>query len=337
MSVDLRTTYLGLELTNPLVASASNLTGHLDILRQMEEAGVAAVVMPSLFEEQLERDELAVRQYFEQGMDQFVKTLAGLPELDRYNSGPANYLREIERAKKTLSVPVIGSLNGAGTGSWARHAQLLEEAGADAIELNVYFVPTEPEATGLDVEQRYLDLAAAVRQAVTIPLAVKLGPYFSSLPNLARRLVALGVDGLVLFNRFFEPDITLETLRVGPRLTLSTSAELRLPLRWIAILRPQLSISLAATSGLHTSEDMFKLLLVGADVTMTASALLRHGPGYIRTLLDELPKWLEQKGYRSIEQMKGILSRGNCPDPTAFERANYINLLATATRDDASH
>ena len=211
MSVDLRTTYLGMELKNPLVASASTLTGNVDILRRMEEAGVAAVVMPSLFEEQLERDELAVRRYFEQGMDAFVETLEDLPALDRYNTGPANYLREIERAKKTLSVPVIGSLNGAGTGSWARHAQLLEEAGADAIELNVYFVPTEPEATGLEVEQRYLDLAAAVREAVTIPLAVKLGPYFSSLPNLARRLVAGSASMASCFSTVFSSRTSLST------------------------------------------------------------------------------------------------------------------------------
>ena len=196
---------------------------------------------------------------------------------------------------------MIGSLNGVGVGNWARHAQLLEEAGADAVELNVYFVPTDPEATAAQVEERYLDLVAAVREAVTVPLAVKLGPYFSSLPNLARRLVEVGADGLVLFNRFFQPDIALETLQVSPRLALSTSAELRLPLRWIAILRPQLAISLAASTGVQTSEDVIKLLLVGADVTMTTSALLRHGPAYVRTLLDGLPVlaggkrvWLDQ-------------------------------------------
>ena len=336
MSVDLRTTYLGLELRNPLVASASTLTGHLDILHQMEEAGVAAVVMPSLFEEQLERDELAVRRYFEHGMDQFDKTLSDQFDLDLYNKGPANYLQEIKRAKKALSIPVIGSVNGGGVGSWARHAQLLEEAGADAVELNVYFVPTEPEVTAVQVEQRYLDLVAAVREVVTVPLAVKLGPYFSSLPNLARRLVEVGADGLVLFNRFFEPDIALETLQVSPRLTLSTSAELRLPMRWIAILRPQLSISLAASTGVHTSEDVLKLLLVGADVTMTTSALLRHGPAYLRTLLDGLPTWLQERGYDSIKQVKGSLSLRNCPDPAAFERANYVNMIATAAQDDPS-
>ena len=304
----------------------------------MEEAGAAAVVMPSLFEEQLERDELAVRGYFESGMDQFVNTLSELSELDLYNTGPAKYLGKIKRAKKALSIPVIGSLNGVGVGNWARHAQLLEEAGADAVELNVYFVPTDPQATAVQVEDRYLDLVTAVREAVTVPLAVKLGPYFSSLPNLARRLVEVGADGLVLFNRFLQPDIELETLRINPRLALSTSAELRLPLRWIAILRPQLPISLAATTGVQTSRDVLKLILVGADVAMTTSALLRHGPAYLRTLVDGLPAWLEERGYRSIRQAKGTLSLRNCPDPAAFERANYVNMIACApyTLDDAS-
>jgi dihydroorotate dehydrogenase (fumarate) len=339
MGVDLRTTYLGLELKNPLVASASPLTGHLDLLRQMEEAGAAAVVMPSLFEEQLQREELAMHCYFEFGMDQFVKTLSELSELDCYNTGPPNYLGEIKQAKKVLSIPVIGSLNGVGVGNWTRHAQLLEEAGADAVELNVYFVPTDPEATAIQVEERYLDLVAAVREVVTVPLAVKLGPYFSSLPNLARRLVEAGADGLVLFNRFIQPDIALETLQTSPRLALSSSAELRLPLRWIAILRPQLAISLGASTGVHTSEDVLKLLLVGADVTMTTSALLRYGPAYLHTLLNGLPRWLDEKGYSSIKQMKGSLSLRNCPDPAAFERANYVNMIATSAfvRGDASY
>jgi len=338
LSVDLRTTYLGLELRNPLAASASPLTGHLEMLRELEDAGAAAVVLPSLFEEQLKRDELAVRGYFESGMNQFVNTLRELSELDLYNTGPAKYLRKIQQAKQALSIPVIGSLNGVGVGNWARHARLLEEAGADAVELNVYFVPTDPQATAVQVEQRYLDLVAAVREAVTVPLAVKLGPYFSSLPNLASRLVEVGADGLVLFNRFLQPDIDLETLQINPRLALSTSAELRLPLRWIAILRPQLPISLAASTGVQTSADVLKLILVGADVAMTTSALLRHGPAYLRTLVDGLSTWLEQRGYASITQARGTLNLRNCPDPAAFERANYVNMIATApyTLDDAS-
>jgi dihydroorotate dehydrogenase (fumarate) len=223
-------------------------------------------------------------------------------------------------------------------GNWARHARLLEEAGADAVELNVYFVPTDPAETSVQVEERYLDLVAAVREALTIPLAVKLGPYFSALPNLASRLVQVGADGLVLFNRFLQPDIDLATLRTNPLVTLSTSAELRLPLRWIAILRPQLSVSLAASTGVQTSGDVLKLILVGADVAMTTSALLRHGPAYLRTLVEGLPPWLEERGYHSIKQMKGTLSLRNCPDPAAFERANYVNTIASApyTVDDTS-
>lgn len=332
MSVDLRTTYLGLELRNPLVASASPLTGYLPILRQLEEAGVAAVVMPSLFEEQFEQEELIIRRLIKSGLDQSEEVLCELFELDAYNTGPANYLALIKQAKKTLSIPVIASLNGWGTGNWTSHAELLEQAGADAVELNVYFVPTDCHTTGAQVEQRYLETVAAVQEVLTIPLAVKLGPYFSSLPNMAHRLATeVGVEGLVLFNRFLQPDIALETLEVGPRLTLSKGPELRLPLRWIGILRPQLSISLAASTGVHTPEDVFKLLLVGADVTMTTSALLRHGPGYVRTLLDGLQAQLEEKGYGSIAQIQGILSQRNCPDPSSFDRANYVKLIAASS------
>jgi dihydroorotate dehydrogenase (fumarate) len=339
MSVDLRTTYLGLELKNPLMASASPLTGHLKILRQMEQAGAAAVVMPSLFEEQFEQEELIVRRLIKSGMDQSEEVLSELFELDAYNTGPANYLPRIKQAKKALSIPVIASLNGWGPGNWASHAQLLEEAGADAVELNVYFVPTDPEATGAQVEQRYLETVAAVQEVLTIPLAVKLGPYFSSLPNMARRLVdEVGVEGLVLFNRYLQPDIAPETLQVSPHLTLSKGAELHLPLRWIGILRPQLSISLAASSGVHTPEDVFKLLLVGADVVMTTSALLRHGPAYVGTLVDGLRARLEERGYASIAELKGILSQRNCPDSSTFERANYVRMIAASTpfRDGVS-
>jgi dihydroorotate dehydrogenase (fumarate) len=331
MSIDLRTTYLGLQLKNPLVASASPLTGQLRTLRQMEEAGVAAVVLPSLFEEQFEQEEMVIRRWIETGIDQSEQVLTELFELDAYNTGPASYLALVEQAKKTLSIPVIASLNGGKTGAWADHARLLEEAGADAVELNVYFVPTDPDATGADVEARYVETVAAIKEVLTIPLAVKLSPYFSALSNLARRLVAeVRVQGLVLFNRYFQPDIALDTLQVSPRLTLSKSVELSLPLRWIGILRPQLSVSLAASTGVQTADDVFKLLLVGADVAMTTSALLRHGPGHLRTLLDGLETRLGEKGYDSVGRMKGILSQKTCPDPSAFERANYIRALATS-------
>jgi dihydroorotate dehydrogenase (fumarate) len=330
MSIDLRTAYLGLALKNPLVASASPLTGHRDILRQLEEAGAAAVVMPSLFEEQFEQEELIIRRLIATGTDQSEEVLSEMFELDAYNTGPANYLGELRHAKRTLSIPVIASINGGRMGDWARHARLLEEAGADAVELNVYFVPTDPDTTGAEVEEQYFDIVAAVQEELTIPLAVKLGPYFSALPNLARRLVSeLGVEGLVLFNRYIQLDIALDTLQVRPRLTLSQRGELPLPLRWIAILRPQLAVSLAASTGVHTAEDVLKLLLVGADAVMTTSALLRHGPGYVRTLLAGLEVCLEEHGFASIAAMKGLLSRGSVPDRAAFERANYIKMLAT--------
>jgi dihydroorotate dehydrogenase (fumarate) len=243
------------------------------------------------------------------------------------------------QAKKALSIPVIAGLNGGKTGNWASHAGLLEDAGADAVELNVYFAPTDPDATGAEVEQRYLDIVADINEVLTIPLAVKLGPYFRWLPNLARRLVTeVGVEGLVLFNRYLEPDIALDTLQVSPRLTLSKGAELLLPLRWIAILRPQLSVFLAASTGVHTPGDVFKLLLVGADVTMTTSALLRHGPSFLGTLLDRLQVRLGEKACGSIGQIKGILSQRNCPDPAAFERGNYVRTIAGSTpfRDQTS-
>jgi dihydroorotate dehydrogenase (fumarate) len=329
MSVNLSTTYLGLNLRNPLVAAASPLTGDLDVLRRMEEAGAAAVVLPSLFEEQLERDAMAVRQLVAVGPEAFEQVLTQLPELDDYNSGPAGYLRHIKRAKAALSIPVIASLSGSGNGDWTQHARLVEDAGADALELNVYFVPTDPETTANAVESRYIDLVGAVVEATTIPVAVKLGPYFSSLPNLARRLIEVGADGLVLFNRYLQPDIAVGDLEVNPHLALSTRDELRLPLRWIAILRSQVSASLAGTSGVHTAEDVVKLILAGADAVMMASALLRHGPSHFRALLDALCSWFSAQPYDSVASIQGRMSAGHCPDPSAFERANYVRAITS--------
>jgi dihydroorotate dehydrogenase (fumarate) len=329
MSVDLSMTYLGLTLRNPLVAAASPLTGDLEAIRRMEEAGAAAVVLPSLFEEQLERDMLAVRQLLTAGPEGFEQVLARLPELDDYNSGPSGYLRHIKRVKSTVSIPVIASLSGSGSGEWTRHAWLLQEAGADALELNVYFVPTDPEATADAVESRYIELVAAVVEATTIPVSVKLGPYFSSLPNLARRLIDVGADGLVLFNRYLQPDIALTEFRVNPHLALSSPDEVRLPLRWIAILRPQVSASLAGTSGVHTAEDVVKLVLAGADAVMTASALLRHGPAHFRALLDGLLSWLETHSHDSLASLKGSLSASDGPDRSAYERANYVRAITS--------
>jgi dihydroorotate dehydrogenase (fumarate) len=329
MGVNLSTTYLGLNLKNPLVAAACPLTGELDVLGRMEEAGAGAVVLPSLFEEQLERDEQAVRRLLNVGPRDFEEILARLPGLDDYNSGPAGYLRHIKRAKAAVTIPVIASLSGSAHGDWTRHAHLVEEAGADALELNIYFVATDPDATAAAVESRYVDMVAAVAEATTIPLAVKLGPYFSSLPNLARHLVEAGADGLVLFNRFLQPDINLENLQINTHLALSSSAELRLPLRWIAILRPQISASLAGASGVHTPADVVKLILAGADAVTSASALLRHGPSYLRVLLDGLRSWLEDHSYDSLASIKGCLSVPNSPDRSAYERANYVRAITS--------
>jgi dihydroorotate dehydrogenase (fumarate) len=303
------------------------MTGRLDTLRRLEDAGVAAAVLPSLFEEQIEHDEMAVHDVYESTSEAFPEALSFFPELDGYNTGPDSYLRLVEGAKKALAVPVIASLNGRSRGGWLRYARLIEEAGADALELNVYFVATDPDVPAEGVEARYMEIVEEVRRTVSLPLAVKVGPFFSSMPNMARKLVAAGADGLVLFNRFLQPDIDLETLRVAPHGVLSDSDELRLPLRWVAILRPWLRGSLAATTGVHTAEDVLKLLLAGADVTMTASALYKHGPDHVRTLLDGVSAWLDEKEYESVRQLKGSLSQANAPDPGAFERANYVKTL----------
>jgi dihydroorotate dehydrogenase (fumarate) len=327
MSVDLSTRYLGLELRNPIVVSACSMAGKLDNLRRFEDAGAGAVVLPSLFEEQIEHDEMAIHNFYEFTSEKFPEALSFFPDVGDYRTGPETYLKLVEDAKRTLSIPIIGSLNGTSVGGWTDHARQIEGAGADALELNIYYVVTDPEMTAVDVEERYLDLVHAVRESISIPLAVKIGAAFSALPNMARKLANAGADGLVLFNRFLQPDIDLETLKVSPHLVLSTSEELRLPLRWIAILRPQLELSLAATTGVHTAADAIKLLLAGADVTMTASALYRHGPGHLSTLLDGLTAWLTEKEYESVHQLRGSLSQVNAPDPDAFERANYIKTL----------
>jgi dihydroorotate dehydrogenase (fumarate) len=329
VSVDLRSTYLGLALKNPIVASCGPLTGKLEHLKRLEDAGVAAVVLPSLFEEQIVREQQEVNRLYEYGTESFAEALTYRPEMEDYNTGPQAYLRLVEEAKGALSVPVVGSLNGMSPGGWVEYARLVEGAGADALELNIYFLATDPDETSARVEQRYLDLVGEVKGAVSIPVAVKVGPSFSSPANMARRLVGAGADGLVLFNRFLQPDIDLETLQVVPHLVLSTSDEVRLPLRWIAVLRPLLSASLAATSGVHTAEDVLKLLLAGADVTMTTSGVLKKGPGHVRTLLDGVERWMAEKEYRSVAQLRGSLSQQNCPDPAAFERANYVKTITS--------
>jgi dihydroorotate dehydrogenase (fumarate) len=324
MMADLRTRYLGLDLRSPLVASASPLTGSLDGLRRLEAAGVAAVVLPSLFEEQLTLEAREVARLLEAG----AGSLSAALELDDYNAGPFGYLALVEKAKATLQIPVIASLNGVTPGAWVEHATLLEEAGADAVELNVYYVSSSPGLGGSEVEWRYLELVRSVRQAIGIPLAVKLSPYFSSVANLARQLVEAGANGLVLFNRFYQPDLDLETLEVTPRLVLSSSEELRLPLRWIAILYRQLPASLAASTGVHTAADATKVLMAGADVAMMTSALLRHGPEHLQVVEAGLRDWLEGRGMASVDLLRGLRSQRSVRDPAAWERANYITMLA---------
>jgi dihydroorotate dehydrogenase (fumarate) len=331
MTADLRTNYMGLKLDNPLVAAASPLSGTLDGLLTLEEAGASAVVMQSLFEEQIKHHELKVDSILESFTDSFAEARDFFPALDGYNTGPESYLRLVEQAKETLSIPVIASLNGVSRGGWIRHARLIEEAGADALELNIYFVAADARITAAEVEARYVDLVTEVAGTISIPLAIKVGPYFSSMANMAMRLAAAGAQGLVLFNRFLYPDISLQRMKVVPTLHLSSSEEALMPLRWIAILSGQLSISLAASSGIHSAQDVVKLLLAGADVTMMASALLRRGPNHLRQVLNGLSAWLDEHEYLSVEQMKGSLSQSASPDPGAFERANYMRSLVDFT------
>lgn len=335
MSVDLRTRYLGLPLAHPIVASASPLTASLDSLRKLEAAGAAAVVLPSLFEEQLEHEEMSTHNLMLYGAELSPEASGFFPEPQSQVSSADRYLALIADAKRALKVPVIGSLNGYTPGGWTKIARQFEQAGADAIELNVYFLATSLEDTSAAVEARYIELVQSVAGEVKIPVAVKVAPFFSAMANMAQRLTKAGASGLVLFNRFLQPDIELEELEVAPHLVLSTSDELRLALRWIAILRGRVKTSLAATGGAHTPEDVLKLLLAGADCVMLASSLLKKGPAHIGTLVDGVQRWLAEREYKSVEQMKGSLSQQSCPDPDAFERANYMRALKSYTSEFA--
>ena len=324
----LRTRYLGMELRSPLVASSSPLTGSLDGLRRLEAAGAGAVVLPSLFEEELAEESRQVDALLATGAIG-AEAGAGHPDQVGYGAGPAAYLSLVTRAKQALSIPVIASLNGVSRGGWVRYAARLEQAGADALELNIYYVSSRPGLSGGEVEGNYLDVVREVRRAIGIPLAVKLSPYFSSLANLAGQLVEAGADGLVLFNRFYQPDLDIETLEVRPALELSSSVELRLPLRWIAILHRRHRISLAASTGVHTATDVAKILLAGADVAMMTSALLRHGPDHLRPVEVQVRDWMDRHDLETIDQLRGRASQRSVPDPAAFERANYIKTLAS--------
>jgi dihydroorotate dehydrogenase (fumarate) len=331
MSVDLRTKYLGLDLAHPIVASASPLTGSIDSLKRLQDAGAAAVVLPSLFEEQIEHDEMSAHNLMLYGAELSPEARGFFPELQHYGTGPDQYLDLIGEAKKALAVPVIASLNGHTPGGWTDYARRFEEAGADAIELNVYFLATSVDDTSDSVERRYVELVESVARQVRIPVAVKVAPYFSAMANMAARLANAGASGLVLFNRFLQPDIMLEELEVAPHLVLSTSDELRLALRWIAILRGRIKASLAATGGAHTPEDVLKLLLAGADCVMLASSLLIKGPSHIGALVRGVQAWMSEREYVSVAQLKGSLSQQACPDPDAFERANYMKALKSYT------
>ena len=335
MSIDLSTRYLGIGLKHPIVASASPLTGSIDSLKRLEDEGVAAVVLPSLFEEQIEHDEMATHNLMLYGSELSPEASGFFPEQQKYNTGPDRYLKLIADAKKALSVPVIASLNGYTPGGWTAIARQLEQAGADAIELNVYFLATKLDDSSAAVESRYIDLVKSVAGQVKVPVAVKVAPYFSAMANMANRLAQAGASGLVLFNRFLQPDIELEELQVTPHLVLSTSDELRLALRWIAILRGRVRASLAATGGAHTPDDVLKLLLAGADCVMIASSLLRKGPAQVGVLVRGVAEWLAERDYSSVEQMKGSLSQQACPDPDAFERANYMKALKSYTSEFA--
>jgi dihydroorotate dehydrogenase (fumarate) len=329
VTVDLRTRYLGLELRSPIVASASPLNGEPLTVGLVESAGAAAIVMPSLFEEEILAEELGLYHSLEQGTEHFAEALDYFPAVDAFVGAADRYLASLERIKAQSSVPVIASLNASTVGGWVRYSRLIQDAGADALELNLYHVAADPRRTAGEMEAADLELIAAVRASVTIPLAIKLSPYYSALANFARAAVQSGADGLVLFNRFYQPDLDLDTLDVVPRLVLSQPWEIRLPVRWIAILRPQLGrdVSLAASSGVHTGTDVVKGLLVGADVVMMTSALLRHGPGHIRTVEGELRTWMTDHEYESVEQLKGSASQATAENPSAFERANYMQTL----------
>jgi dihydroorotate dehydrogenase (fumarate) len=325
--VDLSTTYLGLQLKNPLVASASPLSRQLDAVRRLEDAGVSAVVMYSLFEEQILHDSRSLDYFLNRGTEQFAEALSYFPKMETYNIGPDKYLDLIRKLKSSVHIPIIGSLNGISSGGWIDYGRKIQEAGADALELNIYFLPTDANMTSQELEQAYIDLVADMRKQVRIPLAVKLSPYFSALPNFAKKLVTAGADGLVLFNRFYQPDLDIETLEVVPNLVLSTSEEMRLPLRWIAILYRRIQADLALTSGVHTPIDLVKALMAGASVVQTASALLKHGEKYAVELVSGLHTWLETYEYVSVKQMIGSMSQQAVAEPAVFERANYMKTL----------
>ncbi len=325
--MDLSTTYLGLKLPHPIMPGASPMVDKIDLVKRMEDAGASAIVMHSLFEEQLMREELATYRAIETPSDSFAEAMTYLPRPDEFNLGPDQYLEQLVRIKQSVELPVIASLNGFTSGGWIRYAKLMQDAGANALELNVYYLATKADETGDEVEQRTIDILKAVKQAVSIPVAIKLSPFFSSMSNMARRLDDAGADGMVLFNRFYQPDIDVESLEVEPTLRLSDSTELNLRLRWLAVVSGHVRASLAVSGGVHTHLDAVKAVMTGAHAVQVVSGILQQGPDIIRRIREGLTQWLEEHEYDSLEQMRGSMNLLRCPDASMFERANYIRIL----------
>ncbi len=325
--MDLTTTYMGLKLRNPLVPSSSPLTADVGSIRQLEDAGAAAVVLHSLFEEQIAHEAAELDHHLAAGTESFAESLSYFPQADDFRLGPEEYLEHIAKVKQAVSIPVIASLNGVTVGGWTEHARMMEEAGADGLELNVYYIATDPGLTAQQVEDRYVEILQAVKQNVKIPVAMKLSPFFSATAAMAQRLDRAGADALVLFNRFYQPDIDLEKLEVTPNLVLSTTHEMRLPLRWIAVLHGKVRASLAATTGIASGPDVIKLVMAGADATQVCSVLLRKGVSELGVILNDVQTWMKEHEYESVGQMKGSMSQKSVEDPAAFERANYMKTL----------
>ncbi|MCZ7601238.1 MAG: dihydroorotate dehydrogenase-like protein [Melioribacteraceae bacterium] len=325
--MDLSTTYMGLKLENPIVPSASPLSESVDSVKKLEDAGAAAIICYSLFEEQISHESGELDHYLSYGTESYAEATSYFPEPDEFKLTPYEYLDHIANLKKEVKIPVIGSLNGVSTGGWIKYAKNIEDAGADGLELNIYYIPTNPNLTGSEIENMYIDTLTAVKQTVKIPVAVKLSPYFTSMANMARRLDKAGANALVLFNRFYQPDFNLDTLTVEPNLKLSTNVEMRLPLRWISILYGNINASMALTSGVHSSEDIIKVMMAGGDVAQIASNLLLNGTSRVKELLDGVKNWMEEHEYESIQMMKGSMSQKKVGEPAAFERANYMKTL----------
>ena len=322
--MDLSTKYLGMTLKSPLVASASPLSEDIGNIKKLEDVGIGAVVLHSLFEEQLRLEQEEYNFVTTQGTDAFAESLSYFPEIEDYKLGPELYLEHIQKAKAAVDVPIIASLNGSSLGGWTDYAKEMESAGADAIELNIYFIPTDANMTGAEIEQQYVDILKAVKGAVKIPVALKLSPFFSNFSNMAKRFDEAGADSLVLFNRFYQPDIDLDEFEVTPNLLLSQSNAMRIPMRWIAILKENIKADLAATSGIHTGTDVIKMLLVGANVTMLCSSLLKHGIGHVKNIEDHMKQWMREQEYNSVSELQGSMSQQKTADPSSFERAQYM-------------